>query len=53
MEKLGNRILVYLNAELSDWLNVKATRGYKKATLIRKVLDDYMKAEAMHNGGSN
>ena len=51
--KLENRILVYLNAELSAWLDVKASQGYKKATLIRKVLDDYRRAEAMQNGSSN
>ncbi len=51
--KLENRILVYLNDELSLWLNEKASQGYKKATLIRKVLDDYRKAEVVHDGGTN
>ena len=51
--KLENRILVYLNDELSLWLDVKASQGYKKATLIRKVLDDYRKAEVVHDGGTN
>ena len=50
MEKLSNRILVYLNDELAEWLNEKASKGYKKATLVRKVLDDYRKAEVIQNG---
>ena len=50
--KLENRILVYLNDELSLWLNEKASQGYKKATLIRKVLDDYRKVEAERNGNT-
>ena len=50
MEKLSNRILVYLNDELMEWLDEKARNGYKKATLIRKVLEDYRKAEVMRNG---
>jgi hypothetical protein len=45
-------ILVYLNDELAVWLNEKADQGYKKATLIRKVLDDYRKAEVVHDGRS-
>lgn len=53
MEKLSNRILVYLNDELAEWLNVKAQNGYKKATLVRKVLDDYRKAEVMRDGSRN
>ena len=52
MEKLSNRILVYLNDELTEWLNNKARQGYKKATLIRKVLDDYRKAEVVRNGST-
>ena len=52
MKKLSNRILIYLNDELTGWLNEKARNGYKKATLIRKVLDDYRKADVMHNGST-
>ncbi|MHB1830739.1 MAG: hypothetical protein ACYCO0_05090 [Candidatus Micrarchaeaceae archaeon] len=52
MEKLNNRILVYLNDELAEWLNEKARNGYKKATLIRKVLEDYRKAEVMRSGSA-
>ena len=50
MCKSHNRLLVYLNDELTEWLNEKASKGYKKATLVRKVLDDYRKAEVTQNG---
>jgi putative SOS response-associated peptidase YedK len=50
MGKTHNRMLVYLNDELTEWLNEKASKGYKKATLVRKVLDDYRKAEVIQNG---
>ena len=46
-------MLLYLNDELTAWLDEKASQGYKKATLIRKVLDDYRKAEAMRDGSPN
>lgn len=51
--RLGNRILVYLNDELAEWLESKAAQGYKKATFIRKVLDDYRKADVMQNDSQN
>jgi hypothetical protein len=50
--KINNRLLICLDDELTEWLNEKARNGYKKATLIRKVLGDYRKAEVMHNGNS-
>ncbi len=53
MDKLNKRILVYLNSDISNWLDEKASQGYKKATLVRKVLDDYRKAEVMRNGSQN
>lgn len=53
MGKNRNRILVYLNDDLTNWLNDKAGQGYKKASLIRKVLEDYRKAEVIHDGNSN
>ncbi len=46
-------MLIYLNDELTAWLDEKAQQGYKKATLVRKVLDDYRKAEVMRNGSQN
>ena len=52
MERHRKQILVYLNYELAEWLNEKASQGYKKATLIRKILEDYRKAEVMQNGNS-
>ena len=45
------RLLIYLDQELADWLDAKAERGYNRTGLIRKVLDDYRKAEI--NGSSN
>jgi hypothetical protein len=53
LRKLKNRMLIYLNDELTAWLDEKAQQGYKKATLVRKVLDDYRKAEVMRNGSQN
>jgi hypothetical protein len=53
LDKLNKRILVYLNSDISNWLDEKASQGYKKATLVRKVLDDYRKAEVMRNGSQN
>ena len=46
-------MLIYLNEELTAWLDWKAAQGYRKATLIRKVLDDYRKAEVMQNSSQN
>ena len=50
MSRLNNRLLLYLNDDLALWLNEKARNGYKKATLIRKVLEDYKNAEVAKNG---
>jgi hypothetical protein len=46
------QIGVYVTDELASWLDAKAGQGYKKATLIRKVLDDYRKAEAVRDGST-
>lgn len=46
-------MLLYLNDELSAWLSQKAGQGYKKATLVRKVLNDYRKEEMVRDGSSN
>lgn len=45
MRKLGKPVLVYLNRELEVWLDGKSRLGYKKASLIRHVLEKYMQAE--------
>jgi hypothetical protein len=46
----SRQIAVYVSEETAFWLDEKASQGYKKATLIRKILDDYRKAEVMQNG---
>ena len=48
----SRQIAVYVSDEIASWLDEKASQGYKKATLIRKVLDDYRKAEVMRNGST-
>ncbi len=45
------QVMLYVDDDLAAWLNEKAHQGYKKASLIRKILDDYRKAEAVRNGG--
>lgn len=40
-----NRVMVYLDDDLSSWLEGKALEGYKKAALIRHVLYREMDAE--------
>jgi hypothetical protein len=53
MKKFANTIMVALDDQLSDWLNEKVSQGYKKATFIRKVLEDYRKAEVIRNGNAS
>jgi len=45
------QVMLYVDDDLAAWLDEKARQGYKKASLIRKILDDYCKAEAVRNGG--
>ena len=45
------QVMLYVDDDLAAWLNEKAHQGYKKASLIRKILGDYRKAEALRNGG--
>ncbi len=46
------QIGVYVDSEIAAWLDEKANQGYKKASLIRKILDDYRKSEVVKDGGS-
>ncbi len=46
MKKYENTVLVHLSAELDAWLNEKARNGYKKASLVRHILEKYMEHEA-------
>lgn len=43
--KKSGRVLVYLDGDLSAWLEGKALEGYKKASFIRHVLYREMDAE--------
>ena len=45
------QVTLYVDDDLATWLDEKARQGYKKASLIRKILDDYRKGEAIRNGG--
>jgi len=45
MRKLERQIPLYLTKELAEWLDGKAVKGYKRAPLIRYILDEYRKAE--------
>lgn len=50
MKKLANSIVVYLPAELDAWLNEKARNGYKKASLVRHIIELYIAQEGGRNG---
>ncbi len=45
-------MIVYLDSELSDWLETKAIMGYKKAGLVRHLLREQMKREGCGNGSA-
>ena len=45
------QVMLYVDDDLAAWLDEKARQGYKKASLIRKILGDYRKAEVVRNGG--
>jgi hypothetical protein len=45
MRKLEKQMPLYLTDELAEWLESKAMKGYRKAPLIRYILDEYRKAE--------
>ena len=45
MEKLGKHVTIYVDRELDSWLDAKARRGYKKASLIRHILYKQMEFE--------
>ncbi|MEM3875908.1 MAG: hypothetical protein QXP35_02430 [Candidatus Micrarchaeaceae archaeon] len=38
MKKLEKQIVVYINSDLDEWLSAKTANGYKKASLIRHLL---------------
>ncbi len=45
------RIPVYVDRELSDWLEGKAMQGYRKGGFIRHLLAERMRKEADGNAG--
>ena len=45
MGKLSRRVLIYLNDEIADWLESKALEGYKKASVVRQLLNKGMQKE--------
>jgi hypothetical protein len=47
------QVILYVDDDLAAWFDEKARQGYKKASLIRKILDDYCKAEAVRNVENN
>jgi len=51
LEKL-KPVVVYVNKEISNWLEGKALEGYKKAGLVRHILSEYVKKEADGNGAA-
>ena len=49
MKKLGKQMTLYVDDRMSLWLDGKAAKGYKKASLIRHILQDRMEFEARQN----
>jgi hypothetical protein len=45
-------VVVYVDREISDWLDSKALEGYKKAGLVRYILKEYVKGEVRGNGAA-
>lgn len=45
-------VVVYVDREISDWLDSKALEGYKKAGLVRYILREYVKGEVRGNGAA-
>jgi predicted DNA-binding protein len=45
MKKFEKQMPLYLTSELYEWLENKAKMGYKKAPLIRHILEEYRMAE--------
>lgn len=48
--KKMKRIVVYLTSEVAAWLDLKAQEGYKKASLVRHILEGRMKLEGEKHG---
>ena len=46
MKKYGNTVIVYLDSDTYEWLSRKAADGYKKASLVRHIINLQMEAES-------
>ncbi|MCW6159701.1 MAG: hypothetical protein LVQ95_01265 [Candidatus Micrarchaeales archaeon] len=42
---MSKKLIISLTDELSAWLDGKARDGYKKASLIRHILNEYKKSD--------
>ena len=45
-------LVVYVDKELSDWLEGKALEGYKKGGLIRHIVAEYARNEVAKNAAA-
>ena len=50
MKKFDKKITIYVDQDLADWLDGKAIEGFKKASLIRRILADYAKGSGGKHG---
>jgi hypothetical protein len=50
MKNTNKKITIYLDSYLSNWLEAKALKGYKKASLIRHIMAQYVKNGADSHG---
>ncbi len=50
MAKFETQVAVYVDGELAGWLEKKTNEGYKKGSLIRHILQEFMKGEGVQNG---
>ena len=48
--KFETQVAVYIDGELARWLERKSDEGYKKASLIRHILREFMEKEGACNG---
>jgi len=46
MPKLDKRILICMDEKLANWLEGKALEGYKKAAVVRRLMERQMNLEA-------
>jgi hypothetical protein len=44
--KNAKKLIVYLTEDLDAWLEARSKEGYKKASIVRHVLEEHIKASA-------